>query len=211
MQETDNALQVEVDHRNYVASVSEIRAVKKPYAELGQLLVTRRSQLLNLFVVALVSTVVCVGILPSVEPTDMEATKSILVYKLVTLATFNIGAIIGVLLFCFPAFQMAPSHVKYNVALYCVFIPLALLCNYCPEHYIRSRPVLFDNAFEYRTLVLLFGTSTGFLLTTSIVHVRLSVHPWLKTFSSMLGGLATAFGTLIGILCCMFLPNLIGN
>lgn len=208
---------MEVDHRNYVASVSDIRAVRKPYAEFGQLLIMRYPQLLNLFVVSMVTTAVCVGILPNVDPSNGDGVKlvlaptTILVYKLVTLATFNIGAIIGVLLFCVPSFQIAPSRVKYNVALYCMFVPLALLCNYCPEHYTRSRPVVFDNAFEFRTLVLLFGMSTGFLLTTSIVHVRLYVHPWLKTFTSMLGGLAIAFGTLIGILCCIFLPNLIIN
>lgn len=119
--------------------------------------------------------------------------------------TFNLCAMLGSLTTLW--IRIPSKYLVWPIVSRLIFIPLFLFCNYKPDGFVRTLPVLIDNDLIYWTLALLMSFSSGFLSSLAMM----SVHEHCLDFhiAGSLGAATLVTGVTCGIFSTFIYPRLL--
>ncbi|XP_020707935.2 equilibrative nucleoside transporter 1 isoform X1 [Athalia rosae] len=158
---------------------------------------------------------VTLAIFPSVQSDVKRSSPTFFVAEdyyvnIMCFMTFNVTAMIGSSV---ASLVQWPSK-KYTVipvVLRVLYIPLFLLCNYKPQDYVRTMPILIDNDIVFFLIALSMGFSSGYLSSIGMMYCPRDVEPQHQSTAGMYGAAFLITGIFTGVLFSMSMPYIVSS
>ncbi|KAI1294163.1 Equilibrative nucleoside transporter 1 [Halotydeus destructor] len=153
-------------------------------------------QLVNVFLVYVISLSIFPAVLADVKPLDGVISEKYF-SSTVCFLLFNLSAMLGNLMVNDSIPKIPPTKLWIAIVARVIFIPFFLYCNYLPDK--RSWPVVIETDAIFALGVAIFALSSGYLSSLCMVYAPKSVASEHAPIAGMMASFSLMMGILLGL------------